>query len=198
MSVAPVTDGRSARSRRTRTAVVDALLRLLRAGNLRPTAREIASEARVSLRSVYVHFDDLDDLFVAAAERQYELVRHLAVEVPATGPVRERARALTLARGRTFEAIGDVRRAAEIHAPFSPALTARLERAREWAYADLRRVFARELEPLGEDERARRLAALYVLTGAHAWAEARAIPLDVEAAADATADAVVALLGSRP
>jgi AcrR family transcriptional regulator len=52
MSVAPVADGRSARSRRTRTAVVDALLRLLRAGNLRPTAREIASEAGISLRSV--------------------------------------------------------------------------------------------------------------------------------------------------
>lgn len=197
MSVAPVIDGRSARARRTRTAVVDALLRLLRAGNLRPTARQIASEAGVSLRSVYVHFDDLDDLFVAAGERQYELVRHLAVPVPVTGPLRERARALMIVRGRLFETIGEVRRAAEIHAPFSPALAARLDRVRELAYTELRRVFARELEPLADDERARRLATLYVLTGAHAWTETRAIPLDPEAAADALADAVVALLEPR-
>ncbi|GIU88195.1 MAG: hypothetical protein KatS3mg009_2710 [Acidimicrobiia bacterium] len=198
MSVTPVSDGRTARSRRTRVAVVDAVLRLLRSGKLRPTAREIASEAGVSVRSVYVHFDDLDDLFVAAAERQYELLRPLLVTVPATGPLRERARALARARGTIFETVGEVRRAAHVHAPFSPALAARLSVAREWSHAELRRVFAAELAGLGEPARTRRLAALHVLTGPDAWAELRATPLDEEAAADATAYAIVALLEARP
>ena len=47
MATAPVTDGRSARSQRTRNAVVDALLELNREGNLRPTAKEIAERAGV-------------------------------------------------------------------------------------------------------------------------------------------------------
>ena len=52
---------------RTRTAVVDALLTLNARGHLRPTARDIAAEAGVSLRSVYVHFDDLEALFVESS-----------------------------------------------------------------------------------------------------------------------------------
>ena len=94
MATAPVTDGRSARSQRTRNAVVDALLDLNREGNLRPTAREIAERANVSLRSVYVHFDDLEDLFLAAAKRHAELVSGMLIEVPATGPLRSRAETL--------------------------------------------------------------------------------------------------------
>src|ERR1044072_5768679 len=66
------TDGRSARAARTRDAVVEALLSLLDEGNLRPTARQVAERAGVSLRSVYVHFDDLEDLFTAAAHRFFE------------------------------------------------------------------------------------------------------------------------------
>ena len=55
-------DGRASRAARTRIAVVDALLALNEKGNLRPTAREIAAEAGVSLRSIYVHFDDVESL----------------------------------------------------------------------------------------------------------------------------------------
>src|SRR3954470_18279608 len=52
-------DGRTARATRTREAVVSAVLDLVNEGNPKPTAREIADRAGVSLRSVYVHFDDL-------------------------------------------------------------------------------------------------------------------------------------------
>jgi AcrR family transcriptional regulator len=67
-----VADGRATRAERTRIAVVDALLSLNEQGNLRPTAREIAAEAGVSLRSIYVHFDDVEALFIAAAIRHAE------------------------------------------------------------------------------------------------------------------------------
>ena len=67
-------DGRLTRAARTRTAVVDALLTLNERGQLRPTARDIAAEAGVSLRSVYVHFDDLEALFVESSRRHTELL----------------------------------------------------------------------------------------------------------------------------
>src|SRR6188474_3694415 len=101
-----VTDGRSARSQRTRLAVVDALLDLLRAGNPRPTAKEIAERAGVSLRSVYVHFDDLEDLFLAAAKRHVELISGMLVEVPDTGPLRSRAETMVRMRSRIWEEVG--------------------------------------------------------------------------------------------
>ena len=46
----PRVDGRTARSERTRTAIVDAHLQLIREGDLRPTAEKIAKQAGVSLR----------------------------------------------------------------------------------------------------------------------------------------------------
>jgi AcrR family transcriptional regulator len=175
--------------------VLDALLGLVREGNPRPRAREIAARAGVSLRSVYVHFDDLEDLFLAAASRQSELLADLYVEVPATGPLRERVETLVAARTRIFEAADPVRRAAELHAPASRALTKFLRRVHAAGRADLERVFARELEGLPDDLRARRVATLSTIAGAAAWRDLRAAGgLDEAAAHAATIEAMIALL----
>jgi AcrR family transcriptional regulator len=194
MTTASVTDGRAARSQRTRTAVVDALLALLQDGNPRPTAREIAARAQVSLRSVYVHFDDLDDLFVAAAQRQVELVADLLVRIEATGPLAERADAVMRTRARIYTEIGAVLRAAELHAPFSAALTRRRDAGRRAARDELARVFATELDVHQPRARAQRLALLEVLTDHKAWDDLRESGLDADAARDAATGAIVALL----
>ncbi|MGH8977308.1 MAG: TetR/AcrR family transcriptional regulator [Acidimicrobiia bacterium] len=193
MATAPVTDGRSARSQRTRSAVVDALLELNRSGNLRPTAREIAAGAGVSLRSVYVHFDDLEDLFLAAAKRHAELVSGMLVEVPASGPLRSRAETLMRMRSRIYEEVGNVRRAAELQAPFSPKLEHWLAAGRAAGRRDLERVFARELDRLPRDVRKRRLATVVALTSSQTWDQLRH-PLDVPAARKATVDAMICVL----
>src|SRR5258705_9594197 len=65
-----IADRRVARAVATRTAGVDALLRLLEEGDLRPPAPRIAARAGVSLRSVVHHFAHLESLFAAAADRQ--------------------------------------------------------------------------------------------------------------------------------
>ncbi len=90
MAATSLTDGRSARAARTRDAVVEALLSLLDDGNYRPTARQVAERAGVSLRSVYVHFDDLEDLFTAAAHNHFERVRDLVQAIPGDGPLESR------------------------------------------------------------------------------------------------------------
>jgi AcrR family transcriptional regulator len=65
-------DGRIARGLRTRRRVAEALVALLEDGNADPTAKQIASRAGVSLRLVFHHFDDLDDLYRSVAAMQAE------------------------------------------------------------------------------------------------------------------------------
>ncbi len=59
---------------KTREAIIDGLLAAITAGDFAPTAREIATRAGSSERSVFVHFPDREALLVAAAERQSEMV----------------------------------------------------------------------------------------------------------------------------
>ena len=62
-----VGDGRVARGRRTREAVIDVLLILYAEGNLTPTIEDIASRVGMTSRSIYHHFQDRDAVAVALA-----------------------------------------------------------------------------------------------------------------------------------
>ncbi|MDQ1456046.1 MAG: hypothetical protein QOH28_1666 [Actinomycetota bacterium] len=165
----PAVDGRAARSAKTRDAIADALLDLLADGRPRPTAREIAERAAVSVRSVYVHFDDLEDLFCVAAKRHFARVAPILAPAPATGTLAERADALVRQRIRLYAQAGAVARATRLHAAFSPTLARILREAQARSRADLERVFARELHTLSPAHRTSTLAVLDVLTGPDAW-----------------------------
>ena len=69
----PATDGRVQRGERNRAAIVDALLSLLEDGVLRPSARQVAERAGVSLRAVFQHFDDMESLYAEWVRRQWHL-----------------------------------------------------------------------------------------------------------------------------
>ncbi len=56
-------DGRRQRSAHSRRRIVDALITLVRAGNLGPSAEAVSKQADVSLRTVFRHFDDMDNLY---------------------------------------------------------------------------------------------------------------------------------------
>lgn len=166
---AEVTDGRAARKAATRDAIADALLDLLAAGALRPTAREIAQKAGISLRSVYVHFDDLEDLFCVAANRHMSRIAPILRTIPATGTVRERAEALMQQRSRLYAQMGNVARATQLQAPFSPTLERIVNNAHLRARKEIESVFAPELASLTPARRDRLVALLDVITGAHSW-----------------------------
>src|SRR5213595_667490 len=119
MNTARAVDGRTARARRTRAAVVDALLQLIDEGDLRPTAPRIAERAKVSVRSVFQHFDDLEGLYAAVADAMMERLSHLVMSVDPSLPVARRIREVVHQRSVLLEAITPVRRAAAVHAPFS-------------------------------------------------------------------------------
>jgi AcrR family transcriptional regulator len=161
-------DGRASRAARTRIAVVDALLALNEKGNLRPTAREIAAEAGVSLRSIYVHFDDVESLLVAAAVRHGEYLISLARRVPTEGPIGHRVAALVANRRTLYEAGSGVRRAALVQEPFSPALQRALEAGRKAGRAEIDNVFAAEIAAAGASgDRLRQALALTL--GSTSW-----------------------------
>jgi TetR/AcrR family transcriptional regulator of autoinduction and epiphytic fitness len=161
-------DGRASRAARTRLAVVDALLALNEKGNLRPTAREIAAEAGVSLRSIYVHFDDVESLLVAAAVRHSEYLISLARPVPTEGPIVRRVTVLVANRRTLYEAGSGVRRAALVQEPFSPALQRALEAVRKAGRAEIDNVFAAEIAAAGADG-ARLRQALALIIGSTSW-----------------------------
>jgi TetR/AcrR family transcriptional regulator, regulator of autoinduction and epiphytic fitness len=165
----PVTDGRSARSQRTREAVVDALLALIREGDPRPTAKQIAERANISLRSVYVHFDDLEDLFLAVAQRQMVLVGTMIEPISSDLPLPERIVAMCTLRARIFEEVGPVRRAAELQAPFSRTLSKLMKDVRKGSREGIATVFAPELSPLPEPARRMRVAALDAALSGESW-----------------------------
>jgi len=185
-------DGRSARAQRTRDSVVDAVLDLVSHGQVRPTAREIADAAGISVRSVYVHFDDLDDLFRAAADRHFEKMASLLQPVDATLDLAERVEASTDQRVQIHEGFGAVRRAAEQWAPQSPALADVLSQGRVLGRQDIERLFGAEL--VGRSDHDTTLSAITLLLGAEAWDSLRAQGLSVGAAREVVVHSVTRLL----
>jgi AcrR family transcriptional regulator len=165
----PRTDGRAARAARTRDAVVDAFLELLDEGDAQPTAQRIAARADVSVRSVYVRFEDLDEVMVSAARRQWERVLEITEPLPTTGPLPTRLEAFVAQRCRVLELIAPVRRAAEAQESQSAALRALLAWARRTGRDEIAGVFAPELARLPRAARGRLLDALDVAAGTTTW-----------------------------
>ena len=195
MAATSLTDGRSARAARTRDAVVEALLSLLDDGNFRPTARQVAERAGVSLRSVYVHFDDLEDLFTAAAHSHFERVRDLVQAIPGDGPLDTRLDAFVRQRERIHEASAQVRRAAVLQEPFSPALAQVLSLGRQFSRAEIETVFAAELGRRRGAGRDRLLLEIEVVSNASTWEAFRLQhDLSAETARQTVADMLRALL----
>lgn len=148
---APITDGRTLRSLRTREAIVDATIGLLEDGDLRPTAPRVADRAKVSVRSVFQHFDDLERLHAAVAERLVERVAVLVLPVPPDLPLEVRLDRFVHQRALLLEAVTPIRRAADVHGPFSTEITGRLRDGQAFLREELVRTFAPELDAAGSE-----------------------------------------------
>lgn len=96
-------DGRRSRSERSRAAILDAALALIREGNLLPTAQQITARAGVGTRTFFRHFEDMETLFRAVDERTHETVARLfAVDVP-SGTLSERIECAVRYFGAAYE-----------------------------------------------------------------------------------------------
>jgi TetR/AcrR family transcriptional regulator, regulator of autoinduction and epiphytic fitness len=188
-------DGRTARSRRTRTAVVDALLALQEEGCLAPTAQQVAARAGVALRTVFGHFSDMETLWAEAGRRELQVLADLADEVPADLPLAERVQRFAASRAVVLERLMPVMRAARLREPGSRALTSNRQMFIAAGDAEAARVFAPEIAGRDDVRRRRLLDAVGSLAGGPAW---EALRLDrglpVDAARDQLARQLTAVL----
>ncbi len=174
MAVTDKVDGRTARAERTRAAVVDALLDLIDAGTLQPTAQEVAERAGVSLRIVWFHFEDQQKLFATAAARQSERIVADVKTLPGDGPFAERVEAFVAQRARIYQRVFNTRRAARLYEHAAPLVANTLQFVRAAKREEAERVFARELERLPAARRRDRAAALGAVTSFNTWESLRA------------------------
>ncbi|GAA1365958.1 TetR/AcrR family transcriptional regulator [Streptomyces beijiangensis] len=141
-------DGRAARSQRTRLAIIDAIRALNDEGDLRPTAPRIAKQAGVSLRTVWMHFEDMESLLAHAGRRDVEILLSLLEPIPPQSPLAERIEAFVAQRAHVLETMAPSWRAARIHEPFSAELRLIKQETLALARADVESVFDTELARL--------------------------------------------------
>jgi AcrR family transcriptional regulator len=161
-----VTDGRLARGQRTRLRVVEALVELLHEGDPDPTARAIAERAGISLRLVFHHFNDIDDLYRAVGAHQLEC--HW-VDLPTLAPtlaLSTRIDRLVRHRSALYEEISPVRRSAVRRASISPGIRQLLNETDGLLRDNLSNCFAPELAARPEADG---IELLHVLDSATAW-----------------------------
>lgn len=115
-------DGRVQRGARNRTLILDALIELIREGDLRPTAELVAKRAGVGLRTLFRHFDDVEALYSDMNGRVAQEVRQSFGSAPPLGHLASRIHWLVELRTTIFERIGPFMRSAQIQRPFSPYL----------------------------------------------------------------------------
>ncbi len=167
------TDGRLARGRRTRRNVADALVALLRAGDPEPTAKAVAARAGVSLRLVFHHFADMDDLYHFVAAMQ---LRRQWTGMPRLSPrlsLASRIERTVAHRAALFEEISPVRRALARRASSSPAVAQAVAAADNLLRESLRATFAPELTELAPAVRSEYLGALDASTSWELWERLR-------------------------
>jgi len=193
----PAVDGRTARAQRTRDAIVAACVALVDPGDYRPTAPRIAEEAGVSVRSVFQHFDDLETLFALVAERALDRVAGLIKPIDAALPLDERISTFVAQRSQLLEGVTPIRRAAAVHAPFSPGIQTRVAAGHQFLRAEVESVFGREIE---SDRRDREvvLSMLDVAASWTAWEQLRTLDgHDPDGAAAVVAALLRAVLADR-
>lgn len=121
-SKAPLADGRRERSRSSRGKIVAAMLDLVSKGDVSPSAARVAEVAGVGLRSVFRHFDDMDQLYREMGEVIEAQVMPIILQAPAGADWKERLFDIADKRSKVFETILPYRISASLKRFQSPYL----------------------------------------------------------------------------
>ena len=98
-----IIDGRRKRSERSRAAIITATLNLIDNGNFVPTARQIAEEAGIGLRSFFRHFDDMEALMDTIDQHMRGYYEPLFVRPFKDGTLEERIEDIVIDRSEAYE-----------------------------------------------------------------------------------------------
>ena len=169
----PQGDGRLLRSARTRKAVIEAYLDLLRENPQAPTGREIAKRAGCSTRSVFERFSDLLTLSLAAADYAFEQAMAQAAVPNVDADLHIRLKSQVETRAAICERWLPLWRALLRYQSESEELAIRIKRIRAAMVARLELVYGPELSTLSEAEHSQLLVALDILTDFESWGRMR-------------------------
>lgn len=138
-SAPTASDGRRRRGQDNRARIVAAMLEIIHAGEISPSAEQVAQRADVGLRTVFRHFQDMDSLY-----REMSVVISSELHQAAKTPFqardwRDRVVELIGRRAWAFEKVGPYLRASAVfrfrskfleadHAAFTTALRSALKR----------------------------------------------------------------------
>jgi TetR/AcrR family transcriptional regulator of autoinduction and epiphytic fitness len=162
-------DGRVLRGERTRARIVDALIGLIRDGSLVPRAVDIAGRAGVSVRSVFQHFADFRELYLAAADRAVERVIPLQTDIPHDLPLLARIDRFIEQRVALCEAVAPLSRAAALYDPEGSSAQKRMDVGRTYSRRRIEQVFAPELDAMPGPERQQIIEAIMVAGDWETW-----------------------------
>lgn len=108
-------DGRRQRSERSRAAIITATLSLLDGGNLSPTAKQIAEEAGIGLRSFFRHFEDMDALLNEIDDHLRQYYEGLFGRPIDDGSIEERILASIILRTDAYERLKKIMLSTQAH-----------------------------------------------------------------------------------
>lgn len=187
------TDRRVLRGERNREAVVNALIELVNEGDITPTAAQVADRAGVSLRTIYHHFDDVEGLQMAMAERIFAGLMELITPLPSDGPLEFRIGAFVAERAMLYEQAMPAFRASRANAVTSPSVAKQILRGHKYLRTECEQTFAIELS----DAPGWKVEAVDAATSIDGWVRLRIHQgLSVELAREVLANTMRAILVS--
>lgn len=161
-------DGRRRRGQDNRARIVSAMLDIIHAGDMAPSAEQVAQRADVGLRTVFRHFQDMESLF-----REMSVVILGELETVAATPFRsddwrERVVELVERRGWAFEKVGPFLRASTLMRRRSKYMDVDHERL----VKALREILKQQLPPVIARDQLK-VEALDLLLSFEAWSRLR-------------------------
>jgi AcrR family transcriptional regulator len=167
------TDGRRARSERTRVAIVDSVLDLIEKGEIIPPFDKVAEIAGISRRAVFNHFRDREHLLATVAARNAERILASSPPLRTEGSLEERLAAFVANRAHRGERGANVRRAALLLIHTSPAIADGVQTMRARLRDEVLQVFEPELKACPRSARSKVLAALVAASSPFFWDDLR-------------------------
>ena len=146
------TDGRHRRAQANREAIVEALVSLYAEGHADPSGADIAERAGVSERSLFRHFDDIDDLCHTAFVVQWKrLADRTQLHTPASAPIHEKVAAVVEQRVGLYLDMMNVMRITRMHAVRNNTVLRHVQSSRKEMRSQLEKLFAPECEQMTTD-----------------------------------------------
>jgi AcrR family transcriptional regulator len=166
-------DGRRLRSERTRQAIMDAYIELLRESPEIPTAAQIAARAGISTRSIFERFVDLQGLSLATVDYAFAMGEAQAVARNVDGDRPTRVHSHVQTRASTCERWLPVWRVVVANQGRLEDLRDRVTFIRRAIVKRMELMYRPELEMLSAEERRDLLIALESLIDFESWGRMR-------------------------